>query len=504
MYINERNFYKDSIKTAFLLVLLLAGLRFSHGFLAIGIVLTGLIASFQNKRGLALAIYLLLPFFVIFNPLIVPLTGVTVKTARFGGVAMILAMMFSASGARGNEKLPLGSIALFFMSAAISSMAGYFPKISYLKMVNCVVFLCGLYFGSRNIHHHPEDVYLLRRVFFAFALIVFFGSLATLATPAIAYSTGLRYALAEGGLEEADYVIRNTTGMKLFTGVVNHSQLLAPLSSCLAGWVLCDMLVVERRLAKLHLLILFVAPVMLYMTRSRAGLLSFAVMVFMVVFYCLPRIHLDRRIGGKLKSVVFFGVVLLMIGAGVAEARTGAMSRWLRKNEDTAADARSLSEAVTQSRQGGIEESMSDFKKNPMFGMGFQVSRDHPALYKMGWITIWSAPLERGFIGTAILGECGICGLICFIIFLLTFWVQCAKRKYFATFSLFVVFLSTNMAEMTFFSPGGGGGIEWLVTVVGGFVIDLAAKNKVKLATEQQLAVMQMLEAESMNPRIGG
>ena len=60
------------------------------------------------------------------------------------------------------------------------------------------------------------------------------------------------------------------------------------------------------------------------------------------------------------------------------------------------------------------------------------------------------------------------------------------------------------MAEMTFFSPGGGGGIEWLVTVVGGFVIDLAAKNKVKLATEQQLAVMQMMEAESMTPRIGG
>ena len=34
---------------------------------------------------------------------------------------------------------------------------------------------------------------------------------------------------------------------------------------------------------------------------------------------------------------------------------------------------------------------------------------------------------------------------------------------------------------MTFFSPGGGGGIEWLVTVVGGFVIDLAAKGKVNM-----------------------
>ena len=37
---------------------------------------------------------------------------------------------------------------------------------------------------------------------------------------------------------------------------------------------------------------------------------------------------------------------------------------------------------------------------------------------------------------------------------------------------MFTVFLVSNMGEATFFSPGGGGGIGWMICVVGGFTLD--------------------------------
>ena len=40
------------------------------------------------------------------------------------------------------------------------------------------------------------------------------------------------------------------------------------------------------------------------------------------------------------------------------------------------------------------------------------------------------------------------------------------------TITLFTVFLVSNMGEATLFSPGGIGGILWMMGVVGGFTID--------------------------------
>ena len=55
---------------------------------------------------------------------------------------------------------------------------------------------------------------------------------------------------------------------------------------------------------------------------------------------------------------------------------------------------------------------------------------------------------------------------------LVSFFVACAQRKYFITMSLFAVFLMSNMGEATLFSPGGIGGILWMICVVGGFTLD--------------------------------
>ncbi len=90
-----------------------------------------------------------------------------------------------------------------------------------------------------------------------------------------------------------------------------------------------------------------------------------------------------------------------------------------------------------------------------------------------------------------VLGETGILGVIAFIIFLIVFIATCHQRHYAATLTLFAVYLSTNMAEATFFSPSGGGGVMWIIMVVGGFVIDM---NRV-VARQAEIAVDTAMQA---------
>jgi hypothetical protein len=73
-----------------------------------------------------------------------------------------------------------------------------------------------------------------------------------------------------------------------------------------------------------------------------------------------------------------------------------------------------------------------------------------------------------------VLGESGLVGASLFILFLVVFFSTCHQKRYTATATLFIVFLTTNLAEATFFSPAGGGGVYWSLMVVGGFTIDMA------------------------------
>ena len=77
-----------------------------------------------------------------------------------------------------------------------------------------------------------------------------------------------------------------------------------------------------------------------------------------------------------------------------------------------------------------------------------------------------------------ILGETGIFGAATFLFFLILFYHGASRKGYTASLTLFSLLLGTNMAEATFFSPGGGGGLFWMFTVCGGFLIDMYLKTE--------------------------
>jgi len=436
-------------------------------------MIMGLYYAFSNQRGKALIFYTIIPFLTIINPMVLPKTSIFSASTRVGMMLMTIGLFLAATKSVGRQRLPLGWLFGFILCAILSSAQGYFPMISYFKIINFVFFIVGIYYGTKNINHRSGDIELLRANFFAFSIVIIVGSIATLPFPSVAYYVSVREIIHSAGVAVAEDVLKYRD-QSYFCGITVHSQFLAPMLSCIAGWLICDMLYVEKKFEKIHLALISVIPIMLYATRSRIGFFSFVILLIMVYFYSIPHIRLRRDIKGRINVGLICLLFLVVITMVIAQVRNQTISKWLRKTNDVVYDDRTMTEALTSSRQGAIEANMSDFRRAPLLGTGFQVLERHRALYNAGYISLFSAPIEKGILPLMVLGETGVIGATIFAIFLIVFYVSCAQHGYYTTLSLFTVMLSTNMAESTFFSPGGGGGIMWMMTVVGGFIVDMA------------------------------
>ena len=471
---------KDIVKNLVFLISVIVLGRFTKDFYVLFLGFMGMIYAWQNRNGKALGIYLILPLLTQINPIIYPHSGFYSIISRVSMMLITLGFIMGSAGrARGHEKLPVLSILVYILFACISSATGYLPIVSYLKIINFLIFIFGLYFGVMNIHHHVEELKSVRSMMMAIAIFVIVGSALSRLVPGISYMSAIKIAFKTGDIGYAGAVVERSAGVSLFCGVTNHSQFLAPYLACVAGVVMCDMIFITKKPDKLHFGLLALVPILEFMTRSRTGLFSFAVMGAMSVFYALPKLRSrSTRLRRALKSAVVAGVVVVVAAAAVVEAKNNGITRWLRKSDVLGGyTEQSLTDAVMSSRQGLIGMAMADFHESPLLGKGFQVAFYSPMHLDENRISSYfSSPIEKGFVFTMVLGEGGIIGFAAFILFLIMFYSGCAKMRYYATATMFTVYLATNFSEATFFSPSGGGGAMWVTCVVGGFVIDIINK----------------------------
>jgi hypothetical protein len=478
--------FRQVFRQALMIVGIILLSRFTKNWAVAGLALYGILSALKQRPGPTLIVYLLLSFLPMISPAIMPRYQHFSAIARLSSLAMTCALILTGDNRDGRNQIPLGSIYPFLLMAALSSIEGYCPVISYLKIVNFFIFITGIYIGTKNIHRCPEAIRQIRCTFLAIIVLLVYGSLATLPFPSIAYYTSMRSIVQEFGFAYADEIFEGGVGQSLFTGITVHSQFLGPMLSCCFAWLLCDMLIVERKINSFHLALLLPIPVMAYMTRSRLAFLVLAFSITVIAFYCAPNAGVVSRIRARFSNIMLVVMVLMLGTAIYYEARGGYVSKWLRKTNDVASDVRTLGEAVTESRQGKIAECLNDFNQNTLFGKGFQVDRNTKRRFEAGQVSIFSAAIEKGLLPLMVLGETGILGFGAFAIFLLVFFVTCHQRHYTATLTLFCVYLSTNLAEATFFAPSGGGGVQWILMVVGGFVIDMNryAERRVEIAAE--------------------
>lgn len=474
----KKIFYRHVLKALVVICAILVLCRLTNGMAAIALVGLGFVWALMDKIGLALCCYIFFPYVMIINPAILPKTSMLAAALRIGPMVMTFALMISATRRAGRNYIPLGGLLVYLLVATISSIGGYCFQISLLKVINFFVFFVGIWVGTRNLDRRPADIELLRVVFFSLSLLTIFGSIATLPYPAIAYPLTSRWLMLDGAgmtLDEANAAMRySSDGLRLFAGFTMHSQTLAPMMSCIFGYVLCDMISIERRLTAVHLIALVAAPILLYMTRSRTGMFSLLITVIVICFYAREKIPMNgaarQRIKKVLRAMFFVGVV----SAVAMECKDNTISKWLLKNDDTIGQMEKMGVhgSIVGSRMGMVEKNLYDFSKNPVFGMGFQVDENSASFLRGGGL-VFSAPVEKGILPLMVLGETGTVGAICFLLVMIVFYSKCTRNRYVVSASLFTTLLATNIGEATFFSPGGCGGIMWMYCCVGGFAMDM-------------------------------
>ena len=470
----KNKFYKDVLKAAIGICAILLLCKVTMGGVAVLIAMMGVYFAMQRMPGYLAFCYIMFPFFTIFNRSIIGVSPVLLMTARIGNLIMIAAMILTGAGFTGRmrERLPIAWMFAYCFVACLSSVDGWMPLISYLKITQFVLFLLGLLFVTRILQQSDQGLYQLRCAFMAFSVIFLLGSFLSAYVPSIGY--GVHAALqASYGVNITGEELLAQGGMVLFNGMSCHSQMLAPIVLMLFSWVLCDMLAVEKHMTALHMTLIVISPMLLYMSRSRGGLLGLVVLVFMIVFVFMPRMRLRQKFKDKLYLFLFCCIGFLVAAGIIGQVRSGMMSKWIRKTDDVSGDDRSLTKAFTSSRQGLIEYNLNDFRLNPIFGKGFQVMRGMEQAYRAKMITWYSASVEKGVTPYVILGETGIMGAAVFAIFLLSFYSTCLRRRYIALLVTFTSMLTSNLADSTLFSPGGLGGFLWITSCIGGFGIDL-------------------------------
>ncbi len=498
----KNKFHRDVLIALVIICAILGLCRVTMGGMAVLVALLGAGFAIARKPGYLACCYIMFPFFTIFNRTIVGISPVFLMTARLGNIFMIAAMMLTGAGfaGRAKEKLPIGWLFAYCLVACISSIDGWMPLISYLKIAQFVLFLIGLLFVTRLLQQSDEGLYQLRCVFMAMAIIFLWGSLVSRFVPSVGFSMTLT-KLANYGIEATGEEIAASEGMLLFNGMTCHSQMLAPTVAIMASWVLCDMLLIEKRFTILHGFVLSAAPLLLYLSRSRGGLLDIVAVMFMVLFVCVPRAKLAHAVKNRLVQMLLLATLMLIGIAVIGQIRNQTLSKWLRKTDDVGGDTRSLREAFTGSRQALIEYNLNDFKLNPLFGKGFQVMRGMEQAYRAKLITWYSASIEKGVTPYVILGETGLVGAGVFLIFMFVFYGTCLKRRYLTLLTMFTCNLVTNLADSTLFSPGGMGGFLWITSCVGGFGIDMMALRMARRPFDDRFGAPSLASMRQLQPR---
>ncbi|MBQ4385136.1 MAG: O-antigen ligase family protein [Kiritimatiellae bacterium] len=464
------------IKDIIYLVLAIVLLRLSRGAFVFAIVIAGTVFSLQKRGGSAVACFISLFFLQNINFAIVPAT-VLMNLGCKMGIGLIGLSMLIANAPRQRLRLPIGGLVVYMIWMCISSMQGYFPIISYLKIINYSLFLLAVCLAIRYMQLSEFDALRIRAMFLAISFIMVVGSFMTLPFPSIAYSRQIEKA-ARYGIELTGEMLLESEGMSLFNGLSWHSQALAPMVALTVLFVACDMLFVEKRFVLFHMAILAIAPVLMFLTKSRTALSTVAIGGLMLIMYAVKNANMPLIFKRKVRSIIMLFVVLGSIGLVVLQIYNQGLERWVRKTDDVEVDQRTIGEAISATRMASIEMNIDDFKKSPIFGTGFQVMYFFPMEYQNVPLTsLLSAPCEKGETPLVVFAEGGIVGGLIFYIFVLGFYMYCVHKRLVCVMTLFTAQMVSNFSESTFFSPTGAGGYIWIFAMIGGMTLDYIVAN---------------------------
>lgn len=477
---NKKELTIDVLKAEMWICIILLTNRISAGLSLCVIALIACYCVFKNKHWLSLSCFILFSVFRVTNAAIRPRVFFANIALNLGMILIELSFLLTIKKRSGNHSIPLKLLLLYMTIAFISSTFGYMPIISYMKIINFVLFISCIWASSEIIYYYNNDLYKLRCLFLAVCMFIIVGTYLTLPFHSIAYPQNMFALMSYGGLtqNEAAMLLSVSSETSFLAGILSHSNVLAPALCACFIFILCDMSFVERKIHKFHIILLLLSLPLMIFTRARSAFVILLISIFSMYFIINSMNRNNHFIKLIVKNSIILIVCFAIIGIVVMEIKDNGFSKYLRKTSNLQEDNRTLTVAMVESRMGLIDTNLNDFYKNPILGMGFQTSEIHKYLYQSKRISLFSAPIEKGVLPLMILGETGIIGAIIFIFWLISFFSICIKNNYIATICGMVVILASNLGESSFFAPSGLGGLLWIISIIGGYVCDIQIKNK--------------------------
>jgi len=430
-----------SIPIAVAVVLVVATVAASSAVTAavlVGCILAALTGPRRAVQALMVATLVAFGNINIIKP--APMEGVLLRLVLVAAVLRILPTI------RGTDLRLLWPVWLFSIVEALTSIQTS-PAMS-ISLMKVTEFICGITAVLVAYNHvKPSQLPGLQRWVFTVSLTVVGLSALTLLKPGLGLG-------GDGGLQ----------------GLLNQPQALGIFMAPFAAWFIAGTLLMRRQATRLELFAALSLLVLIVLSKARTAGFAAAIGVIVVV---VGRALGRRRMGqAALGRPILIGILACMIIAGLAVS-TGAVSKIANEYlyKSSFGHATNLDQAFYASRGGGALGEWDDFLRKPLLGNGFGVYPDGhfpSGVQRFDGIPI-SAPVEKGFLPTAVLQEGGALGGALLLLIVGTLCRRTWRNTDLRWRAMFVACLGVNAGECVFMSPGGFGMFEWLLLTLAMF-----------------------------------
>ncbi|XZE55526.1 O-antigen ligase family protein [Planctomycetaceae bacterium SH139] len=257
-----------------------------------------------------------------------------------------------------------------------------------------------------------------------------------------------------------------------FNGPLYHSNTTGPICAMIAVALFAFAISEHGDLSKLGFSLLPVFFAFAYLTKSRtsigAALIGMSLVIGTYVLLGQQRYLITPRQKQMISRLLIgLGVsaICLIAWDSVNEGKYAQrLASYISKTKEVDGFGSLRVETILESRIEKYEAGWGNFKENPITGIGFGTASGAQFARNA---SMFSAPIEKGFIGIAVLEETGIVGAIFFLCFVGTFLRVLYQQQNYVGFALLATYLVVNCGETMFFSFGGHGAFGWAVVMCG-------------------------------------
>lgn len=263
---------------------------------------------------------------------------------------------------------------------------------------------------------------------------------------------------------------RNSIG---FQGILGHPQTYAIYMILPTFWM-TGLWLSPKNVPPLIPLVTIIGWITIFASKGRIAVVAVALSLLITIVIAMIsrsdwRGKFIRIFRNPLVITTF--LIILFLGIFQGELVYDAVRDYVGKSYFQDSESIDIIDGFNRARGRQIVDSWQNFVENPIWGIGFGIASDKELSIFAEQTSLGiplSAPVEKGFLPTALLEEGGILAAMPFVLLILSLSRPVFKFADLPAAWLFFCAILVNCGEMIFFTPGGLGLYTWLAI---GFVL---------------------------------